>query len=353
MRNSVQRFFDRLRARFSDFNERVAPVTMAAFRKAGVKIAPGVQRGLLRMPGLDESLQRFAKLEWLVALVLGLVAADLASTGLGRWLGGGKEAPAPAPIPQTRKSTPVEPHIRSYSEYGRVLSVNPFCPGCPIPDLAKLERPKDCGNAKPLQVGSVKLIGTIVLSDPQYSVATVSRGSESVALQKGDQMNGVGEVYEIRQGRVCFLMGNGGLQFVELPSDMIKFESGPAPVRPTRSFTPTSVRGVDRVSETEFNVSKTELVQKLNDPTLLTDAYALPVREDGDIKGFKIATIKPGSVYESLGVQVGDVIAAVNGDPLNSIAKVQELYASLTQTDKVTITINRNGQDVNMTYSIK
>ncbi len=354
MRETFKELVDGLREKVVALRARSRNLRLAdSLRSAGGTIGPMAHRGLLRLPGLEEIFGRLQRFEWVLWALSGILVADLAMSGLGNYLGkkfpaGSTSAPAP-----TRRVVNLDPYVRNFEEYNLILTANPFCPGCPIPDISKLQRPKDCGMAKPLASGSLKLIGTIVLSDPKYSVATIQRGSETVALQKGDAMGGVGEVYEIRQGRVCFMIGTGALQYIELPQDFFQFQTPPPAATTKVSLQPSNTPGIDRVSDTEFNISRDILNKKLEDPMLLTEAHAVPQREDGELKGFKILTIKPGSVYESLGVQVGDVITGVNGEPMNSVAKAQELFVSLRTQDKIAITMNRNGQDVTQTYSIR
>jgi general secretion pathway protein C len=247
------------------------------------------------------------------------------------------------------------------STYNSIASRNAFCPGCPIPDLqrTKVEKPKSCADASRLGDGGTKLIGTIVLSDPRFSVATIQKGSQDTqAVQQGDKVNGLGEVFEIRQRRVCFLTNDGNkVEFIELPEEDAKFGqpiASAAPPPPSDDGgRATAIPGIDQTSDTDFNVSRSTLNKYINDPNVLFQAHAVPNRVDGAIEGFKILSIQPGSVYEALGVQVGDIVKSVNGEPMNSLAKAQELFMALRSSAEVNITVNRGGADVSQNYKIK
>ena len=93
-------------------------------------------------------------------------------------------------------------------------------------------------------------------------------------------------------------------------------------------------------------------MQQLNDPNILFQAYAEPVKENGEIKGFKIKSIVPGSIYESLNIQVGDTIVGANGEPMTSITRAQELFASARTASEVSIDVIRNGQNVTLKYKV-
>jgi general secretion pathway protein C len=316
-------------------------------------LGPKIKSRLEKIPPLLELLKRLPEQRLLLSALAAFFVADILMLGLAFYL-----TPKDAPPRRPRsRIVELEPRLRPQAHYSSTISKNIFCPACPIPELKikKIEKPKDCDLAAPMKSGT-KLIGTIVLSDPQYSVATLTQGSDTIAVQKGDEVPGVGQVFEIRQGRVCILKPNDDLVFVELPEEPMKFGIPiDQPVSYNSSGAPKSrTPGIDQISETDFNISRNTLLEKLSDPNLLFQAHAVPHRgQNGDIEGFKILSIQPGSVYESLGVKVGDVIGGVNGDKLDSISKAQELYSTMRTASDISITVIRNGQPIELKYSIK
>ncbi|NCN40892.1 hypothetical protein GW916_06535 [bacterium] len=317
-------------------------------------LGPKLRGHFEKIPPIHVALKKLNRFRWLAWALGGFLVAEVAMIGLGAFL----TPKDPPKAGRNRRVVMLEPRLEGKSNYNTTLTKNIFCPGCPIPELEikKIEKPKDCNTAEPAR-GGLKLIGTIVLSDPQYSVATLSgAGSENIAVQKDDEVPGNGTVFEIRQNRVCILTPTDDLVFIDLPVEDIKFGQ---PIANDPSYSraapaKTSVAGIEAISETEFNISRNVLLQKLSDPNLLFQAHAVPQRgKDGAIECFKILSMQPGSVYESLGVKVGDCIDSLNGEPLTNIAKVQEFYNNIRTASDVSIGMKRNGQKVENSYSIK
>lgn len=299
---------------------------------------------LERVPPLDRALLRIRILKWPAFFVAGLLTADLAMLGLGSYLDTGK------PPPPAKPRVIVEaPYVKSLTSYEAIIARNAFCPGCPVPDMKvrAMERPKDCNKAVPLQ-GNLKLLGTIVLSDPRYSVATVNDGgAESTAILIGDTFREFGKVLEIRRNRVCFLKDDNSLVYIEIPDEDLKLGQ-PLP----KVFASSVAQGISRTSDTDFSVKRTFLLEKLNDPKLLMDAYAIPASQNGQ-KGFRIVSINPGSIYEALGIQSEDFLFGLDGAPMDSIARAQEAYNSIRTRDTVQIDIIRGGTPMTLRFKIK
>jgi general secretion pathway protein C len=303
---------------------------------------------LERLPPLSVLVKWLTRFRWAAYALAGFLTADLVMLAVGVYLLSPKKAMR-APPPRVVVEAP---YVKSRSAYDAIVNRNLFCPGCVVPPIVPLKRviARDCGKARPVN-GSIKVLGTIVLSDPQYSVATVSDGgTESTALRKGDSFRQYGRVFEIRRNRVCFESPEGLLTYVELPEDAIKFgQPLPSAMAPSNT-----VEGINRVSENDVEIKRNFLVEKLNDPNILFQAHAVPFKDpSGNIRGFKILSIMPGSVYENLGLQVGDAITGVNGEPMNSISKAQELYAAASTASEVTLEIERNGQTITKRFRVK
>ena len=86
---------------------------------------------------------------------------------------------------------------------------------------------------------------------------------------------------------------------------------------------------------------------------ILTQARALPFMEQGKTVGFRISEIVPGSIYERIGLQNGDVIQRINAMEVDDPAKFFQMYQGLKDERNVTIDVMRGGQRQTLNYEIR
>ncbi|WP_224249439.1 type II secretion system protein GspC [Hyalangium gracile] len=214
-------------------------------------------------------------------------------------------------------------------------------------------------NAEPVKSGlRVKLLGTLVASDKNWSFASVQDmvTQRSQTYMVGDRIQGA-EVTDIQRERVI-VINNSRKEFIDgQPGD----GSTPAP-----AFTPPPVAaatpapnsglgtGIRATSENEYEVPRGEIDKTLaNLNEVAMQARIVPAFKDGQAQGFKLFSIRPDSIYSKIGVQNGDVIRRINGFDLNSPEKALEVYSKLKESSRIEIEIERNGTPIRKTYNVR
>lgn len=209
----------------------------------------------------------------------------------------------------------------------------------------------------------IQVIGTIVHANPYRSIASLAlQGEESpAALKVGGLLKDLAEIMAVFRRRVIFRnLKNQKLEFVEIPEDpavqarkQVKVQA-PRFQRPGFGNEPAIQRAGNN-----FSVSRSDVKDQLNNyQSLLKTARAIPYTDPatGEPIGFKITQLQPGSLFQKLGLQPGDVIKGVNGEPMNSLNKALEVFANLKGNidglDKVSISVERNGSDQSLNYNV-
>ncbi len=138
-------------------------------------------------------------------------------------------------------------------------------------------------------------------------------------------------------------------------------EGGPAgtlPVTPVAAQETSpgkaEASGVTKLGDTQYAIERTEVNHALNNLSeVATQARLVPSFKNGKANGFKVFSIKAGSIYSKIGLQNGDVINKINGYEMNSPDVALDIYQKLKDASSVSIEVNRRGQTMTMNYDIR
>lgn len=227
----------------------------------------------------------------------------------------------------------------------------------------------------PLSDINVNLNGTLVAKDPRWSTAILidlaSRGSFFVAI--GDKILDTGaKVVQIDRDRIVVDREGGAREQIDLEADGPPKGGAKAPARPSpakpiskpepKKATPpkndkfSKLRaGINKKNENEFTVSRNVLNEVIANPGKYRDGTKpIPHYENGKPAGFKLTRMRPGSIYNDLGLQANDVISSVNGKPLTGVNVLLDFYQKFNSgnLDGVTLEVKRRGQTVKKTYNV-
>jgi general secretion pathway protein C len=110
-----------------------------------------------------------------------------------------------------------------------------------------------------------------------------------------------------------------------------------------RPPTPTAARErVEKLAEDRFQMEREDVDDMMRNPAnLFSQARILPKYEEGEMVGLQINAIKPGSFFEEVGIQSGDVVTKLNGVAIDSPQESARILAEFSQADKFTIDVNR------------
>jgi general secretion pathway protein C len=79
----------------------------------------------------------------------------------------------------------------------------------------------------------------------------------------------------------------------------------------------------------------------------------VPNTANGKLNGFKIRYVKRGSDFDKLGIKRGDIITAINGEPLNNFKVPLEFFNNLDSMSAATLTIKRGNEIKELDYEVR
>jgi general secretion pathway protein C len=211
---------------------------------------------------------------------------------------------------------------------------------------------------------TIKLVGTSQLSRGKPYAIIEDQGGNQSLYRVGEDVPGAGKLLEVAQDRAVILH-NGHKVAVAIPRETPSPGEPLQPMRgrvrrfPGRMPPPHgSVGGVRRLGTNRFVLDRRTVENNLNNMApLFTQIRATPNVEGGVSNGFLLSEIQPGSIFQQIGLQDGDLLKSVNGqsvgDPGKAMALLQSLQSQLPNQRLITLDVVRNRLPTHLSYTIR
>lgn len=191
--------------------------------------------------------------------------------------------------------------------------------------------------------GDLELLGTIT-GNSSFARALIRKKSENLTdvFKRGDDVFGY-RLKSIRDTTVLLISGK-----TELLLDMYPVNKEPSSTS-TTSQSSSSAGGTISKS-----LSRAELTQDTqnNLDNMLRGIRAGPYRENNQVVGYQLKAVSSTNLLYKYGMRSGDVIRRINGHPIDSTAKLVELWQQFPKESRVLIDIQRNGSITTFDYTI-
>jgi len=193
------------------------------------------------------------------------------------------------------------------------------------------------------------LVGTMILRDEFRSIAAIEDKSASLTypVRVDDEIPSKAKILKIEARKVIFInTASGRREYIDLPD-----EDANNPRITLGSASKSGGPGIEKIAPNQFSIQRSEVDKTLADMNnVLTQARAVPNFENGIAQGYKLFQIVPGSIYEKLGLQNGDAIVGLDGQPINDPGKAFEMLTALKNAAHMELQIKRDGKSVNYAY---
>lgn len=263
-----------------------------------------------------------------LAALLTLSAYFLADT-VDAMIGRSLDAAPQFTGPLEQQPAGIEPR-RELSDYNAVLERGLFGEG----------RGPSAGSSAPAS-SLYRLVGTI--EGESFSGAVLEEpGKGQTFYRPGEKMPDGSQIIKVLRDKITLRQADGSAVELHVIDDT-KIVNVPA-----------AGAGVRRMGEGRFMVDQREVAASTdNISQLLTQARALPYLENGKTVGFRVSEIVPGSIFEKIGLQNGDVIQRLNAQDVDDPGKFFQLYQGLKEEKSVSIDLLRGGQRQTLNYEIR
>ena len=189
----------------------------------------------------------------------------------------------------------------------------------------------------------LKLLGTVVAGGNSAAIIKLASGKHQRVVYVEEQVQ-PGVMLQSVEADAIVVDNGGKLERISIQ------KSGAMP-----GFTSAPNAHLPRASgvAVKRELSRSNLQRQTRDlPTLLSQARVVPHFENGKSKGFMINDIVPGSLYEEIGLQNGDIISKVNGRMVSSPQQAMTMYSELQNAPTISIELIRAGVPQQVQYVV-
>jgi len=115
-----------------------------------------------------------------------------------------------------------------------------------------------------------------------------------------------------------------------------------------------SDKGIQEVSEGEYLIERAEVDKAFeNMSQLFTQIRAVPHFEGGQSTGFRLFSIRRGSLFDKIGLRNGDVLQKINDIEFNDPSRAMSAMQELRDADNLTVKIVRNRREQTLSYRVQ
>ncbi|MDH3653904.1 MAG: hypothetical protein OEN21_06530 [Myxococcales bacterium] len=280
--------------------------------------------------------------------------------------GTSREAVAPLRAPRRRDPGIILRRNIFNSALGDLSSVPSEDSGLPMEDLP-------AEDVKTLCTGDMRVIGTVVIpGDLERSLAAIVGSDKKASLHyggtevEGSRIRAIESDAVVLQSKagLCrlamFQVAGAAKKPVFRPA-----KKAEAKKKPSTRRTPTADRnaglsesemaeGIDRVNDTNYNLSRSMLNKVLdNAGKIIGIAAVSPKIENGESIGMEIRGVRPDTLLTKIGIQNGDILESINGQSLSNPDAALGAYTTLRTADKFTLSVRRGGQSMMINYNLQ
>jgi len=267
-----------------------------------------------------------------------LLAADTANAILAAVL-----LPPPARDPEIAAPTPLS--ASEWKDRQAILDRNVFGSSTletPPDSMAELE---DDLEATQLPLA---LLGTAASQNPRYAWAAIqdrdARTTQVAGI--GDSIQDKAIVVRIERQRVVLLEGGVHRELALDEDDLAPRLASASPsndaaerrrLAAERSAERRLARSRLNEAQQAASIPREQVEQALRNPAeLFSQARLLPKYEEGQMRGVQVSQIKPGSLFEQVGLREGDVITELNGIAITGPEQSNEVLGELSTARELT-----------------
>jgi len=222
------------------------------------------------------------------------------------------------------------------------------------------------GPQAPATTLAMILRGTLADRDPASGIAVISDGERGERAVRAGETIGQGVKLSAVFPDHVVLVHEGVEETLKLtrdqnlaPTDIVRPGQTNAAARNTGNISAASIASSAASSANAQSVQASselkQILERLRDTPdeLAKRVQIMPVLDGGKLTGVRVSAGTDSALMTQMGLRPGDVVTAVNGAPVDSLARGQQIIENLRKSSSARVTVLRDGKPTEITISLK
>lgn len=194
----------------------------------------------------------------------------------------------------------------------------------------------------------IRLKGVYAVDGKTLSAAVINTGGRDTSVRLNEKITDAITLVDVKADHIIISRA-GVREKVEIErsgkGSTVASVTTAAPTTPQANFR----LNVASSSRNTYALSRGELNSVLQDPRQVNFLGGISVAPAG---GVQISSAESGTLAQKLGLQVGDIITNINGQPVNSTGDLARFYGQFASTNTIRAEIKRAGAPMMLSYTI-
>jgi general secretion pathway protein C len=220
----------------------------------------------------------------------------------------------------------------------------------------------DPGAAEPVAsstratASGMRLKGVFAVDGKILSAAVINTGGRDISVRVGEAISEGVKLVEVAPGKI--VVSRGGVRETIVMEQMSAANTsiggnvagaGAGAVKSATTSQANFRLNVASESRNSYRLSRSELNNVLQDPNQINFLGNIAPAPGG---GVQVRDAPTGSLAQKLGLQVGDTINTINGQPVTGPGDLVRFYGQFGSTNSIRAEIKRGGVPLLLTYAI-
>jgi type II secretion system protein C len=201
-------------------------------------------------------------------------------------------------------------------------------------------------SAPAASVSGIRLKGVFAVDGRTLSAAIVNTGARDLSVRVGEAIAEGVTLVDVAPTQI--VVSRAGVRET-ITLDRMSAANTSVATSPNNKGVSNFRLNVASPSRNAYALSRSELNNVLQDPNQLNFLGNIAASASG---GVQVKDAPQGSLAQKLGLQTGDIIATINGQPVTGPGDLARFYGQFGSTNSIRAEVRRGGAPMLLTYTI-